>query len=171
MKDLLEIRRFAFEAHAKTNHKYGDDLPYLVHLMDVANAAYDFQHLLPFDKKFRDKVFATCYLHDSIEDARLTYNDVLKATESEEVAEAVYALTNEKGRTRKERANDKYYEGIRNNKIASFVKLCDRIANMSFSKSEGSRMLEMYRKELPEFLEKTGAYDNYPEMVNYLKNI
>ena len=54
------------------------------------------------------------YFHDSIEDARLTYNDVMKIAKklmSDEQAflatEIVYALTNEKGRNRHERANEK----------------------------------------------------------------
>jgi (p)ppGpp synthase/HD superfamily hydrolase len=171
MKDLNEIRKFAFNAHAETNHKYGDRYPYSLHLSEVAGTAEHFEELLPKNKEFREKVLATCYLHDSIEDARLTYNDVKEATDSEEIAEAVFMLTNLRGRTRKERANDEYYKGIRENKIARFVKLCDRIANMKFSRDEGSRMLGMYRKELPEFLEKTGADEFYPEMAEYLRKI
>jgi len=76
------------------------------------------------------------YYHDSIEDARLTYNDVMKVARNmmtEEQAlmatEIVYALTNEKGRTRAERAGEKYYQGIREmnvlvrNTIRVFVRL------------------------------------------------
>ena len=47
--------------------------------------------------------------------------------------EIAYALTNEKGRTRAERANEKYYEGIRSTKYAPMVKYADRIANLRFS--------------------------------------
>ena len=37
-------------------------------------------------------------------------------------AEIVYALTNDKGRTRKERAGEHYYAGIRETPYAPFVK-------------------------------------------------
>ena len=40
----------------------------------------------------------------------------------------MYALTNEKGRTRAERAGVKYYEGIRAVPYAPMVKLADRMA-------------------------------------------
>ena len=81
------------------------------------------------------------WFHDSIEDARLTYNDVRKRARSlglDEAqafmaAEIVYALTNEKGRTRAERAGVKYYEGIRAVPYAPMVKLADRMANVRFS--------------------------------------
>ena len=67
------------------------------------------------------------------------------------MAEIVYALTNEKGRTRKERANAKYYEGIRATPYATLVKVCDRIANVTNSRNKGSRMLDVYRKEYSDF--------------------
>jgi (p)ppGpp synthase/HD superfamily hydrolase len=92
-----------------------------------------------------------CFGHDLIEDTRVTYNDV-KSVLGHYVADLVYALTNEKGKTRKERANDKYYEGIRSEKYGIFVKMCDRIANVEYSKMSGSRMFEMYKKENEDFI-------------------
>lgn len=133
-------------------------------VVDVANK---FIHLIPED--FRDIVLSACWCHDTIEDTRVTYNDVKMAT-CLEVAEIVYALTNEKGKTRKERANEKYYSGIRNTPYATFVKLCDRIANVQYSMSQRSRMLEMYRKETPDFI--NTLYDEkYDEMFEYLENL
>ena len=71
--------------------------------------------------------------------------------------EIVYALTNEKGRNRAERANEKYYEGIRETPYAPFVKLADRLANTSYAFSKGTadslRMSKVYREELPGFLD------------------
>ena len=114
-------------------------------------------------------VISSAWCHDLIEDTRNTHSDVLKAT-SLEVAEIVYALTNEKGKTRKERANEKYYAGIRNTTYATFVKLCDRIANIQYSMSQRSRMLEMYRKETPDFI--NTLYDEkYDEMFHYLETL
>jgi hypothetical protein len=88
----------------------------------------------------------------------------------QEAADIIYALTNEKGKNRKERANDKYYEGIRNTPGAVFVKLCDRIANVQYSKMTGSRMFEMYKKENINFMVSLGRQvgNDYEEMYQYL---
>jgi (p)ppGpp synthase/HD superfamily hydrolase len=147
---LAEIaREYATEKHRSTNHLYGP-YPYDFHLNMVAEAAKQFIQDLPADKQ--EVVLAACWCHDLIEDARETYNDVRKVV-GEEVAEIVYALTNEKGRTRKERASKKYYQGIRETPYADLVKICDRIANVTHSKNQNSRMLDVYRKEYPEFKE------------------
>ena len=66
-------------------------------------------------------------------------------------ADLAYALTNEKGKNRKERANDKYYEGIRNTPFATYLKICDRMANVTYSKQHKSNMLNGYIKEHDEF--------------------
>jgi hypothetical protein len=50
----------------------------------------------------------------------------------EGAADIIYAVTNDKGKNRKERAGVKYYEGIRKTPGAVFVKLCDRIANVQY---------------------------------------
>lgn len=86
------------------------------------------------------------------------------------IAELAYACTNEKGRTRQERANDKYYEGIRNTKYATFVKLCDRIANVEYSLSTKNRMFDMYKKEQKHFRDMLYT-DEYKEMWEYLEKI
>ena len=114
-----------------------------------------------------------CWGHDLIEDTRVSYNDV-KDHLGQEAADIIYALTNEKGKNRKERANDKYYEGIRNTKGAVFVKLCDRIANVQYSKMTGSRMFEMYKKENESFELMIGRYtanQDLEPMFQYLINL
>jgi hypothetical protein len=83
------------------------------------------------------------------------------------VAEYVFALTNEKGRTRAERANDKYYQGIVDYRYAKFVKMCDRIANVYHSFIKGSGMFIKYQKEHKNFKEK--LYDPYfQEIWDYM---
>jgi len=163
---IEKTKEYAIKCHSDTCHYYDTHL-YSYHLEMVADVANKFIHLIP--EKDRDVVISSAFCHDLIEDARVTYGDVLKAT-CLEVAEIVYALTNEKGKTRKERANDKYYEGIRNTQYATFVKLCDRIANVHYSMSQRSRMLEVYRKETPDFI--NTLYDEkYNEMFYYLETL
>ena len=74
------------------------------------------------------------------------------------IVDIIYAVTNEKGKNRNERANEKYYEGIRSTPGAVFVKLCDRIANVQYSKMMKSRMFEVYGKEQFEFQRMLGRY-------------
>ncbi|HRF85184.1 MAG TPA: hypothetical protein PLN34_01315 [Alloprevotella sp.] len=96
-------------------------------------------------------------------------------------AEMVYALTNEKGRTRAERADDRYYQGIRETAYAPFLKLADRLANISYSCSRSNEsneyMRQVYRSEWPHFLEsitsdKTGLCHTLPkEMIDEIENM
>jgi (p)ppGpp synthase/HD superfamily hydrolase len=146
---LKLIKKFAIMSHKNVNHKYGD-FPYSYHLSMVVDVANEFINYIP--EKDRETILSACWLHDTIEDCRLTYNDV-KEVANIEVAEIVYALSNEKGKNRKERANDKYYKGIRDTQYASFVKLCDRIANAKHSKKEKSKMFEVYQKENDNFID------------------
>ncbi|AXG72121.1 GTP pyrophosphokinase [Kordia sp. SMS9] len=161
-----KARLYASEKHKAVNHYY-DQYPYVFHLQMVVSAAEKFIHLIP--EKDRQNVLAGCWVHDVIEDARETYNDVKKAL-NKDIAELAYALTNNKGRTRQERAGKQYYVGIRNTPYAAFIKLCDRIANVTHSKNTGSRMLKVYRKENPAFVEK--LYDEkYVEVIQYLEKL
>lgn len=171
--------QWCVDQHEKTNHFYDEYLPYSFHLKMVANVAIDFEHLIPNRKDenspadFKTHIIRAAYGHDLIEDTRVSYNDV-KEVLGKEVADIVYAVTNEKGKNRKERANDKYYEGIRNTPGAVFVKLCDRIANVQYSKMTKSRMFEMYKKENAEFERLLGRYTdnkNLESMFEYLNNL
>lgn len=157
------IRKSAHALHQSVNQTYGDDLPYGYHLDMVVNGIRDFGHLVCAGEDDVLPLFFGGYYHDSIEDARLTYNDVMKVARgmmTEEQAlmatEIAYALTNDKGRTRAERAGEKYYKGIRETPYAPFVKLCDRLANITFSCSgvnaDSLRMKDIYKGEVPHFL-------------------
>lgn len=181
--------QWCIEQHRKTNHQYDRYLPYEFHLRMVAEVANDFKHLLDDTKDYftgkelvgsrgdetvtlRDACLIAVWAHDTIEDCRVSYNDV-KSVLGQEAADIVYAVTNEKGKTRAERANDKYYEGIRNTPGTVFVKLCDRIANVQYSKMTKSRMFEMYKKENINFMIKLGREvgNPYEEMYQYLINL
>lgn len=157
---------YAVTCHSSTNHYYNTH-PYSFHLQMVYNIGCNYAHLLAPEE--REPALAACWVHDTIEDCRQTYNDVKKSC-GEQVANIAYALTNEKGRNRKERANNRYYEGIRSTPCAVFVKLCDRLANVSYSKESGSSMLDAYRTENESFIEKMGNHP-YPEMVEALKEM
>lgn len=148
-------RAIAIEAHTACNQRYGD-LPYVTHLADVAANAIAFAPLLHLSDD-RDVAVASAWLHDVLEDTHTTYNDLKQAltdqgfgVSAEEVCENVYALTNDKGRTRSERAGEAYYAGIRSRPVALFVKLCDRLANLQ----NGGDMLAKYRAEHRSFADR-----------------
>jgi len=158
---------YAIRRHREVNHNYDSIHNYAFHLTMVVDVAKKYINLIP--ESDQADVLGGCWTHDIIEDARETYNNVMKAT-NQVIAEYAYRCTNEKGRTRKERANDKYYQGIKEYKHCTFIKLCDRIANVSFAKENGSSMLDMYRKEFDYFYNQlyTGRYQ---EMWDHLKEL
>lgn len=142
----------------------------------VANVYKDFKYLL---EPNHDHLVEICELaawgHDLIEDTRVSYGDVKKVL-GEMTANIIYAVSNEKGKNRKERANAKYYEGIRNTEGAVFIKVCDRIANVQYSKMSKSRMFEMYKEENTHFMEQLGYIDGvndhkYLPIFKYLTNL
>ncbi len=160
---INEIRNDAHALHASVNHAYDRIRPYGFHLDMVVNWVRKYIEEVCKEEQDILPIFFAAFYHDSIEDARLTYNDVMKIAEEQMdkeqaflATEIVYALTNEKGRNRAERANERYYEGIRAVPYAPFVKLADRLANTSYAFSKGTadslRMSKVYREELPGFL-------------------
>ena len=162
-ESLEKIRSMAHQIHEGVNQFYDGDKPYGYHLDMVAKEVYAYGHLVLVGEDELLPLFMGAWFHDSIEDARVSYNDVkkiaLKFGLTEEQAflasEIVYALTNEKGRNRKERAGKRYYEGIRNTPYAPFVKMCDRMANIRYSCGSYNmgnlRMAKVYEDEMPYF--------------------
>ena len=159
----------AAQCHAAVNQTYDGYLPYAFHLRLTASYALRFLPLLQLDEAQGETVLAAAYFHDTLEDARLSYNDLtalltrLKAEHGlrldvHAAAEAVYALTNDKGRTRAERAGDAYYQGIRETPFAPFLKMCDRLANLRYSTlwTPRQRMAQVYAEEMPHFLKNIG---------------
>ena len=159
----------AAQCHAAVNQTYDGYLPYAFHLRLTASYALRFLPLLQLDEAQGETVLAAACFHDTLEDARLSYNDLtalLTRLKDEHqlrldvraAAEAVYALTNDKGRTRAERAGDAYYHGIRETPFAPFLKMCDRLANLRYSTlwTPRQRMAQVYAEEMPHFLKNIG---------------
>ena len=123
-------------------NQHYDIYPYMKHITDVVNIASS----LGYDEAIQ----VACYLHDSIEDGGLSYNDIKKHF-GKEVAEIVFAVTDELGRNRHEK-HVKTYPKIVANEKAVCVKLCDRIANVQNSMEYNVGTLDMYRKEHSDFV-------------------
>lgn len=180
---------WCIDQHRSTNHYYDRYLPYEFHLRMTVEAYKDFKHLLPKNMLTREEscyhnsfetidetqsaIEYACWGHDLIEDCRVSYNDV-KNKLGYNAAEIIYAVSNEKGKTRSDRANTKYYQGIRETPGAVFVKLCDRIANVQYSKMTKSRMFKMYKKENENFERMLGRHTDYQHlepMFAYIENL
>ena len=173
--DIEEVRECAHMLHESVNQQYDKKHPYGFHLDMVADSVFKYGHLICQSEHDVVPLFFGAFYHDSIEDARMSYNDVTKAARlfmDEEqaymAAEMVYALTNDKGRTRAERAGERYYQGIRETPYAPFLKLADRLANTTYSfthcNKENVHMKEIYREEMPHFLEAINAHSDDPRL-------
>ena len=173
--EIERIKQSAHELHRSVNQSYGEGLPYSYHLDMVVNNVREFGHMVCASENDVLPLMFGGYFHDSIEDARLTYNDVMHEARmlmTVEQAlmgtEIVYALTNDKGRTRAERAGEKYYKGIRETLYAPFVKMCDRMANITFTcsnlDSNNNRMKQVYKEEVPHFLEAIDPHSDDPRL-------
>ena len=174
--DIEEVRECAHMLHESVNQQYDKKHPYGFHLDMVADSVFKYGHLICQSEHDVVPLFFGAFYHDSIEDARMSYNDVTKAARlfmDEEqaymAAEMVYALTNDKGRTRAERAGERYYQGIRETPYAPFLKLADRLANTTYSfthcNKENVHMKETYREEMPHFLEAINAHSDDPRLA------
>lgn len=139
MTNKERAKMVAENQHA--NQKY-DIYPYMYHVLQVVGIAES----LGFD----EKIIIACYMHDVLEDGTLSYNDIKQAF-GEEVAEIVYAVTDELGRNRKER-KEKTYHKIRGNWKAVAVKICDRIANVRQSQLYNPSMFKKYQQEHQDFV-------------------
>ena len=178
------MEKAAFAIHDQVNQRYGEFLPYGFHLKMTASYVSRYGHLVAQTEADVLVLYASAYLHDTMEDARMTYNDVVKFIRNfrpegitlpdvcvkeleSQVPEIVYALTNEKGRNRDERADAIYYKGIRETRFASFVKMCDRLANLRFTVMFvfANYMFDVYKREYPAFIREIseGAVTPVPE--------
>ena len=163
-EEVLQIKNHAHQLHDSVNQTYDKIHPYGFHLDMVADSVHRYGHEVCASETDVLPLFFGAYFHDSMEDARLTYNDVMRTAkeymddkQALMATEIVYALTNDKGRTRAERAGERYYQGIRETPYAPFVKLADRLANIHYSfthtNEANARMKQVYAEELPHFLE------------------
>lgn len=146
MKD--DIRSRAVELHG--NQLYGEKYPYVIHLDSTWAFMERFSYLLTEEELEIVKLAIPC--HDLLEDTDLTKED-LGLIIGKEATDIVYRVSDEEGKNRKER-KEKTYPKMMGHKLATFVKLCDRLANVSFGYALNSREFSMYREENREFVDK-----------------
>ena len=130
---------FALESHG--TQRYGEQ-PYVIHLYDVVSVLIEFGFT-------SESLLSAAWLHDVIEDTPTTYRDVVRVT-NKEVADTVFALTDELGKNRKER-KEKTLPKVKANHSALTVKLADWIANLRECHRSSPHLLKMYQRDYPHF--------------------
>ncbi len=163
---LQKAREFAIQSHGE--QKYGV-YPYEIHLGNVVSVLLRFG-VVP-DSERNVNLIAAAWLHDVLEDTPVTYKEIEEAF-NPQVAQIVFAVTDEPGATRKER-KEKTYVKLAENPSGVIVKLADRIANVEFSLVHGNiDLVTMYHKEQPGFEAAVQAALHTPlynALLDYLK--
>lgn len=165
---MTKHETYAISKHQEAGKRY-DGFNYLLHLKGVVAVAERYALQYFNSESDRDLVVQSCWYHDLIEDCGLSYNDLVEE-KGKDVAEIVYAVSNELGKNRKER-NLKTYPKIQADPLALFVKLCDRIANTLYSYYSGSTMFELYKREFVTFKEVLYKEGLYSEMWEELEKL
>jgi (p)ppGpp synthase/HD superfamily hydrolase len=139
MNKVKDAAKFAIKAHG--NQRYGGK-PYSYHLEKV------YKNAVKHGGSETQQIAA--WLHDTIEDTSVTSSDISKEFGSS-VARLVDLVSNLSSK-------ETTFKRIRTSKDAVFVKLCDRLANVT----EGAKN-DKYRKEHPLFksiLYKQGEFES-----------
>jgi len=151
MLEKIKSFDYALSCHRAINQTYGQNLEYGFHIELCHYVANYFRNSITSEevKTNFSSVLSAVHLHDLIEDSwQINYNTILEEF-GVEVAELVYLVTDNKGRTRKERHSN--LSEIATNEKATFVKLCDNIANVLYSCYSKSSMFSKYKKEFQDF--------------------
>jgi (p)ppGpp synthase/HD superfamily hydrolase len=135
-----KTQEFAIAKHG--TQKYGEH-PYSYHLNYVVNILKEYGYAED------DAIISSAWLHDTIEDTDTTY-EMIVSEFKQEIADIVWAVTNEPGKNRMEKFA-KTAPKIIANKKALILKLADRITNTEFNFEHDSRIYQVYRREFPQF--------------------
>ena len=147
-----KAKNYAFDKHNNPAdaQTYGH-APYSKHLEDAYEVAKRYIKYLNEDE-IEDTLCAV-FLHDTVEDTEITPN-MIRQLFNDRIASIVLAVSNEMGWDKKE-ILFKTLPKIWQNKLATFVKLCDRIANTTNSKNnmdeKSSGLYKRYQLEYPVF--------------------
>jgi (p)ppGpp synthase/HD superfamily hydrolase len=112
---------FAARAHAGQRRKDASQLPYINHLIEVAN--------LLATARADANLVAAGYLHDTIEDQNVSY-DALRTEFGEDVADLVRAVTDDKSLPKGRRKNLQVEHAAHASPRVANLKVADKISNL-----------------------------------------
>ena len=153
-KTMIEnARALAAECHSDLTDKYGN--PYMEHLERVADRVREMEYDFVDETSEIEIYVATAYLHDIVEDTKITRNILVQAFPTD-VVTAIYRLTREIGMT-----YAAYIEGLmpgnlgfKPGKIARVVKLADLLDHVSGPTPCPSHLKKRYEKSLYRLISK-----------------
>lgn len=166
-RDMIKkAREFALDVHG--DQTYGEGLPYVYHLDDVFhrwnafyNEAYgDIEYLT--SESIWPIIFVnvgvTCYLHDTVEDGKCPDSilNQIRMNFGPYIATYVSLLSkndeNVASQTSKLAKNTVYFRRCNDTNVSRYVKIFDRLANISACRIEQkTSLLKKYIKEYPAF--------------------
>lgn len=143
MSDFLKVAEYAKKCYDDANCKYGDE-SYMVHINMTVGYVRIYQNVFkrPIDI---DVTTAAAYLHDCMEDAKQTFNNISKVS-GKKVAFVVLAVTDVPAENRLMKHLLTMGKTVQDYR-AIILKMCDILANASYSKTNGSSMYEKYVEE------------------------
>lgn len=142
-------RGYAIQQHGA--QLYGKQ-PYVAHLDAVYAVIKSFQNIVAFSPREMEILEISAYLHDLIEDTKTTITDI-ETRWGGRIANAVFAVTGE-GPNRKARNESIYRKVQMDGRVATALKVADRIANCEAVVVEGLPDLwRMYTGEASAFRE------------------
>jgi (p)ppGpp synthase/HD superfamily hydrolase len=145
-----QAHRIAFVAHTACGQTRADGkTPYIVHPERVAALTRDFSGCLPARREDRE---VAAYLHDVLEDTRLTRDHLLRLGVTPHQLDIIERLTKEKPN---EPATDEYYQRISESEDALVVKCADRCANLEDVLGELNREFPKETRRWQRYIEKT----------------
>jgi hypothetical protein len=152
-----QARVLAVWAHDGAGQLYAG-LPYSVHLAGVVQLAITYGKLLLTE----DWAIAvsSAWLHDVIEDGYYTYEKLVPLV-GERVARVAQLCVSSTGATRAERHDAAYHARVSSDRVATFVKLCDRLANVNY----GGRAMGKYVLEQASFEEGLRLSTEHPVLI------
>ena len=137
------IYRYATKCHDDANCNY-DGQSYMVHVDMVVDVLSKFITVFKHGSD-RDNAIAGVICHDTIEDAKQTYNNV-KDVIGKDAADIVLAVTDVPAENRLMRHLLTMPKTVRDYR-AIIVKMADMYSHASYSKEHGSSMFVKYAKE------------------------
>ncbi|MBP6234871.1 MAG: bifunctional (p)ppGpp synthetase/guanosine-3',5'-bis(diphosphate) 3'-pyrophosphohydrolase [Saprospiraceae bacterium] len=139
----------------------GTNLPYLVHLSNVAmEIIFAAHNSTDFDTDFAIQL---ALLHDTLEDTETTYEELTQEF-SYAVADGVLALSKNKSIAKDDRLNDSIERILLQPKEVWSVKLADRITNLQPPPSHWTpTKISQYHAEAQTILEKLKGGNQYLE--------
>lgn len=175
MEDIL--KKIYDQHDVVCNQKYNGNLPYSFHLKAVVAQVDKYFNLCFNIKSIPDRgiTYSRVILggagHDLIEDARMTPNDVTTLVKDIEITKIIYCCSEEKGWTRGERHCQKFFDELKKNRLAVYVKLCDIMANALYSRLTNSSMFSKYAREFSNLKDQLYIYGEYNVLWEDLEDL